>query len=203
MKCWLAFAFANSKNNFSFGQMSKQIVSIFRWRLSYLYALPTKRDYSPLGSSALIDSQLVPHWLIVNSYPNQWLLIGSLFDKKMIFNNQLRVTKKQKSFDKFCLQSASTFDRELYVSNQSALMISSRLSSIASLAFFPLQNWIRDYSDLWWCYSCSSTNNSIKLKMCACTENWHFSHWLRPSTSLFVRGSLLSNNSWTFDISER
>ena len=51
----------------------------------------------------------------------------------MIFNNQLfysRVTKKQekkqkkqKSFDKFCLQSASTFDRELHVSNQSALMI--------------------------------------------------------------------------------
>ena len=48
-------------------------------------------------------------------------------------NNQLfysRVTrearnkiKKQKLFDKFCLQSASAFDRELHVSDQSALMV--------------------------------------------------------------------------------
>ena len=51
----------------------------------------------------------------------------------MIFNNQLfysRVTKKQKSFDKFCLQSASTFDRESHVSNQSTLMIIQKVLEI-------------------------------------------------------------------------
>jgi hypothetical protein len=43
----------------------------------------------------------------------------------MSFDNQLlysRVKNKQKSFDKFCLQSATAFDQELHASDQSTFM---------------------------------------------------------------------------------
>jgi len=70
-----------------------------------------------------------------------------------------------------------------------SLRRSSSFSSMASFTFFRLRNWTRDSSDLWCWYSCSSRNNSIKLKMCGCTGNWHLSRRLRPSTWLFVHAS--------------
>jgi hypothetical protein len=38
-------------------------------------------------------------------------------------NKETRKKKKQKSFDKFCLQSATAFDRELHVSGQSTFVV--------------------------------------------------------------------------------
>jgi hypothetical protein len=69
---------------------------------------------------------MIEKGLLSTRPPIQWLLIGGLFHKQMIFNNQLlysRITKKQKSFDKFCLQGTTVFDRELHASGQSTFMI--------------------------------------------------------------------------------
>ena len=134
----------------------------------------------------------------------------------MIFNNQLfysRVTKKQEKKNKRNKNHLTSFvfkaHPHLIASCMSVInprlwsfWRSSRFSSIVSFTFFRLRNWTCDSSDLWCWYSCSSRNNSIKLKMCGCTGNWHLNRWLRPSTWLFAGGSLLTNNSWTFHISE-
>ncbi len=92
----------------------------------------TEQGYSRLVSSALITCQIAPVPSI------QLLLIGGYFDKQTVFNNQMfysRIKKKQKSFDKFCLQNAIAFDRELHVSDQSTFVVF-QLVELATLSTY-------------------------------------------------------------------